>query len=98
MMEQIRQTSGLYYDDPELSVDEASRGPENWATPNQFGNNARFSTGDILLIPEQGSTFTGPNGNAVRVRSNPQDGTRRVNERSQRRSIRRGTDNACTEI
>lgn len=97
-MEQIRETSGLYYDELEGGLlPEENRGPRGWAMPDQFGINTRFRLNDVVLIPI-GRTFQSSSGNRLTVTSNRAQAGNNLEQRSQRRARRSMDDTACTNI
>lgn len=92
-MERIRETSGLYYE--ESGVPEQSRGPDGWARPDQFGVNTHFRAGNIVLVPNDGSSYQGNNGNRLNIVGRRNGRT--ALENAPRRAARRGNDLFCTQ-
>lgn len=97
-MEQIRETTGLYYNEAEGgTIDQEFRGPRDWATPNKFGFNTAFRAGDIVLIPT-GRTFQGNAGNRLTATDNPARAGQNLEQRAQRRVRRTMDDTPCTSL
>lgn len=95
IMESIRQTSGTYYEDSLTNPE--FRGPQGWATPNQFGTNTLFRPGDYVLIPA-GRVFEGTAGNRVTTTATPERARQNVQERAQRRVSRPVDDSQCLRL
>lgn len=92
-MEQIRETSGLHYDDEGIIINPESRGPNAW-TAAEAGTNNAFVANDVVLVPT-GRNFQGTAGNTLTVTDDVPRSRQNVEQRAQRRPRRPGTDNSC---